>query len=352
MNFLSYVRKKKDSLAESPFNVVDALMLSYLCYTDFPCNRFFVNSLCEYQRMEGYDTIEPHRDSFLPKKSLELLKTLSASPRFKDIKILDQEKQKDKDKKVEFKATCFDFNDFLVIGFEGTTPSYIGWEEDFALSFQEEIASYPLAIDFVKGFLKKTNKDIVLLGHSKGGHLAAYCLYALSDEPRIRSCYSFEGPGFRDKKITEFLKQETRYTKFVPSSSIVGMLFSNEEEMRIVRSNNVSFFQHNPLEWVIRDDDFIYLKKRSYSSISLDKSINGWINSISLEERERFSSILFGALHSFEVQDFTTFFKKLPAQIRPARIAFKRLSKEDRDFFAKVLHSLARHLSNPNRTDF
>ena len=348
MNFLTYAKKKAEGFDESPFNIVDAVLLSWLSYTDFDTDPDHPLSLAEYAEKSEYLTPTPHLDCFLPKKSAALMKALHDSKRYQSILVLRQKRVKEKKGRVEFKATAFDLGDLIVIGFEGTTPCYIGWEEDFVLSFKEEIASYPLAIEFVGDVLSNSNKNVVILGHSKGGHIAAYCLYALQRESRIQSCYSFEGPGFRDKKVLDYLKSDSRYTKIVPSDSIVGMLFNCEDDIKIIRSLNVAVFQHNPLEWVIRGDDFIYLKKRSLTSSNLDKSINGWINAIVPDDRERFTKILFGALDSFEAQDFATFFRQFPRQIRPAHAAYKALSKEDRVFFNKVIRQLIRHLANPN----
>jgi hypothetical protein len=127
----------------------------------------------------------------------------------------------------------------------------------------------------------------------------------------------------------------------------VGVLFVNETEMEIIKSRNVMMLQHNPLEWIVKNDDFIYVKKRTFTSHYLDKSINSWINSLSEEQRERFTQIIFDELDKFETQDFSTFFLKIFKQIKPVCKAYIHLNKEDRKLVNHVIRKLVRNLIKP-----
>ena len=107
--------------------------------------------------------------------------------------------------------------------------------------------------------------------------------------------------------------------------------------------------QHNPFVWIIKNNDFIYLKKRTLSSRYLEKSINSWINSLQEAERERFTEIIFGELDKFEAQDFTIFFKKIMLQIRPVYKAYRSLNKEDKKLVKRVMRKLFRNLIKPEK---
>ena len=107
--------------------------------------------------------------------------------------------------------------------------------------------------------------------------------------------------------------------------------------------------QHNPMEWIIKDNDFVYVKKRTFTSKYLDKAVNSWINSLSEEDRERFTQIIFDELDKFEAQDFMTFFLKLPKQVGPISKAYMHLNKEDKKLFNHVIRKLIRNLIKPEK---
>ena len=118
------------------------------------------------------------------------------------------------------------------------------------------------------------------------------------------------------------------------------MYFSNETDVKIIKSRSLLLLQHNPFEWVIKDNDFVYLKKRTISSRYLEQSLNYWIESLNAKDRERFTEIVFGELDNFKTQDITTFFKTLLWQIGPAWKAYRGLDKEDKKVFNRVVKRL------------
>lgn len=50
----------------------------------------------------------------------------------------------------------------------------------------------------------------------------------------------------------------TRIEKTVPQSSLIGMLFENQEDFTIVKSRGIGLLQHDPYSWVDEDGDFTY----------------------------------------------------------------------------------------------
>lgn len=128
----------------------------------------------------------------------------------------------------------------------------------------------------------------------------------------------------------------------MPQSSVVGVLFSNETDIKIIKSRSLLLFQHNPFEWVIKNNDFVYLNKRTISSRYLEQSLNYWIESLNPKDRERFTEIIFGELDNFKTQDITTFFKTLLLQISPVWKAYRGLDKEDKKVVNRVVKRLFR----------
>ena len=352
MDMVGYVRKEKRGFDALPLNNADLLVFAWVAYVRFSfVSDMLPITLEEVGKLDVYKTFEPFNDTFTANKSRALWRALGVSPRFKDVKIIDLMERIDKKEIVQFVSLAYELDDCVIVAIKGTSPAFIGWQEDFVLAYQMSIASYHRAEEFMDRVVTKTDKPIKLIGHSKGGHVAAYLLCRSEHRDRIESCYSFEGPGFRDKEIIKMLKEDTRYTKIVPSCSLVGILFSNEEDVKIVRSINLGAFQHDPFSWLIKDGDFIYLSKRSFASHRLDAALNGWIYSLTEEQRKRFSEVLFGALDSFKAQDFGTFFKFLPAQIQPLRKAYKSLNKEDRELVDEVIRRLFKYLFSGGKPD-
>ena len=351
MNILGYVKSNQLSFNELTFSSVDALTLSWLSYFDFD---YIKERLpIEIKSIGGvpyYHKLDPYKASFLAKTSRKIMNAMVNSHRFQNARILEFNQILDKKLNVQFGAIAIALDNKIVIAFRGTDPSYTGWKEDFTLSFKESIYSYELAKDFVQMVMSKYDEDIILCGHSKGGNIVTYLLSEIKDDRRIKFTYNFDGPGFRNTNVFKRKEERlNRYVKIVPQSSFVGVLFINETDMQIIRSRNVMMLQHNPMEWIIKDNDFIYVKKRTFTSKYLDKAVNSWIDSLDEPTRERFTEIVFGELDKLETQDFTTFFLKIHKQVGPISKAYFHLNKEDRKLVNHVIRKLVRNLIKPEK---
>ena len=351
MNIRGYVKGENRTFDEKPFMEVDALVIAWLAYFDFePIKELYPLPLKTIKDIPYYQKIHPYYTAVLAKPSRKIMMAMSNSPRFQNVEILESFSLLDKQLNVQFGAIAVRFNQQIVVAFRGTDLSYTGWREDFTLSFKDSIHSYSLATSFLGNVIQKYSENIILCGHSKGGHLCTYLLSEIEDDSRIDFVYSFDGPGFRTLDL--FKGKEDRLNKFVkiiPQSSFVGVLFSNETEMKIIKSRNVMLLQHNPLEWQVRNGEFIYLKKRAYSSKYLEKAVNSWIDSLDEKERERFTEIVFGELDKLEAKDFKVFFLGILKQIRPLYKAYRHLDKEDRKLLIHVMKKLFKNLIKPEK---
>ena len=351
MNIYGYVKKNDQSFQDLPFNAVDALVISWMAYFDFSLVKEQLPlRIKDFLDIPLYKKLDPYVSSFFPRFSRRYMHALAISPRFEEIELIDFEYVLDKDKNAQFAVIAVKIDERIIIAIRGTDPSYTGWKEDFTMSYKDKIHSYALGEQFVKRIIGNHQEKIVLCGHSKGGNICTYLLSQLEDVSMIEHVYSFDGPGFRIKGLFENKKNRLElFTKIVPQSSVVGVLFSNETDIRIIKSHNVMAFQHNPFEWIIRDNDFIYLKKRTLSSRYLERSLNSWIESLKEEERERFTEIVFGELDKFDAEDLTIFFKKIMMQIGPVYRAYRSLNKEDKKLVNHVLRKLVKNMIKPER---
>lgn len=351
MNILGYIQENNKSFYEAPFSEVDALVISWIAYYDFePIKEQLPLALERIKDIPYYQKLDPYYCAVLPKISRKIMKALVSSNRYKGARILDYFSLMDKQLNVQFAALAVSLDNTIVVAFRGTDLSYVGWKEDFSMSYKEGIYSYSLATSFLNNIMDKYDEPIILAGHSKGGNICTYLLSKIEDDSRIKQVYSFDGPGF--KTLDLFKDKEERIKKFkkiVPQSSLVGVLFSNETEMQIIKSRNVSMLQHNPLEWQIKNDAFIYVKKRTLSSRYLDRAINSWINSLDKEQKERFTEIVFGELEKLESKDFKELFFGILKELKPIYKAYRNLEKEDKKLVFHVMKKLVKNLVKPEK---
>ena len=351
MNIVGYTKTNQLSFNELEFSAVDALVLCWFSFYDFdPILNKLPIEIKEIGKISYYHKLDPYKGAFLAKLSRKMMNNMVASKRFKDARILAFKQVLDRRLDVQFGAIAIAIDGKIVVSFRGTDPSYTGWKEDFLLSYKDEIYSYGLAKEFLENIMDNYDEEIILCGYSKGGNIVTYLLSNLEDASRIKYVYCFDGPGFRN--VEQFKGKEDRlekYVKIVPQSSFVGVLFMNETEISIIKSRSVMMLQHNCLEWVVKDNDFVYVKKRTFTSKYLDKAVNAWINSINPDEKERFTEIIFGELDKFETQGFDNFFKKLPKQIKPIYKAYKGLNKDDKKLVFHVMKKLTKNLIKPDK---
>ena len=351
MRIHGYLKKNQDDFKTTPLNIADILIASWVAYFDFQTVKDKLPlKIKDFADIPLYKKTDPYVSSFFPRFSRKFMHNLIISNRFKDVELIDCDYVLDKKNDAQFAVIALRMDEKIVVAIRVTDPSYTGWKEDFIMSYKDRIHSYTLAESFILNVINKHEGPIILCGHSKGGNICTYLLSQLTDVSRIEHVYSFDGPGFRIQGL--FKGKEDRlekFTKIIPHSSFVGVLFSNETDVKIIRSGSLMLLQHNPFVWIIKNNDFIYLKKRTLSSRYLEKAINSWINSLQEAERERFTEIIFGELDKFEAQDFTIFFKKIMLQIRPVYKAYRSLNKEDKKLVKRVMRKLFRNLIKPEK---
>lgn len=352
MYVYGYLKKNQKPFRTVPFNAVDALAIAWMAYFDFASVKEKLPlTLKGIECLSFYKTLDPYVSSFVPKYSRKFMHALANSPRFRGAELLAYDYVLDKGSGgAQFCVIAVRLHGLIVVAFKGTDDSYTGWREDFELSYKGKIASYSLAESFVNGILKKYKENIVLCGHSKGGNIATYLLSQMEDASRIEHVYSFDGPGFRIQGLFESKEDRLeKFTKIIPQSSIVGVLFSNETDVKIIKSGSIMLAQHIPLVWHVKNNDFIYLKKRTLSSRYLETTINAWIESLEDEERQRFTEIVFGELDKLDPQDFISFFKKIFFQFKPIYEAYLALDMDDKKLLFKVYFKLVRNMILPEK---
>ena len=84
-----------------------------------------------------------------------------------------------------------------VVAFRGTDSTIIGWKEDFMISYTS-VPSQDLALSYAIKHVGEADGDVIILGHSKGAHLALFAAAHLEEkyQDKLLHVYLNDGPGF------------------------------------------------------------------------------------------------------------------------------------------------------------
>ena len=256
--FLDYARDEVRTFAEQPFCGEDALIFSQLVYLSFP-DALATKSLTLQQllRRETYPALIDEMSH--GQEALELLRLCGESPRFRDVRLADRISPNSTADPNRFCAATFILPDSTrVIVFRGTDGTIAGWHEDYRLLFvTPPLDSQAQALAYLKSHASADlagRPEIIITGHSMGGNLAIYAAAVAphSVQSRIRAIYAQDSPGFIRSFIEsqQFQAIRSRVHKYVPESSMVGMLFDSGVEETVVRSNAHGSEQHFLSTWL------------------------------------------------------------------------------------------------------
>lgn len=405
-NIIDYARDEMRPFDELPFNEVDALILATLVYEDVanigPALMLDENqphasdssfagrlrafepehpliwfrnlwhpplesvSLAEaneklHHSLSSGDDDKPHEPQVVavidPSLTHTLFQVCAGSPRFRDIRLGAVAEHINRGEQTQFAAATFQLPDgpsrrhpthkgTLVISFRGTDDSFIGWKEDFNMSFQYPVPAQRAASAYLDTVARLWQGPIVLTGHSKGGNLAIYAAMNATQkvQRRIRHIYSLDGPGFPREIVNSpaYLAVQPKVTKIVPSSSIVGMIFETPEPCRVVSSDSDGIMQHSAYTWRVDGDRFVTEPDISTGSQWFNEQLNQWVTDLTPEQRERAVDALFRVLHANGATRLGDLMSHLPASIPSMLGAYVGLTPEDRRHLTEAVAILLR----------
>lgn len=336
-NLFQYL--KKELSTKEDINELDGLVFAWLSYFNYPerlnqQEHFAIKELTEKEIKKKYF----YKDASNPQASRKLMLMLRKDERFGSLILSDFEEKKNGEEDVQFGAVTAHLSPSLhVISFRGTDPSFIGWEEDFLMSLERPVKCQELALDYLNRMVDKFHGEFILCGHSKGGNMA---IYALSNSKpsltSIKEVYIYDNPGLTITLEDDY-SDNIKIHRFVPQSSIIGTFFDQPYPSIVVKSGVFFFLQHDTFSWKIKKNSFVMLKDRTEFSYRVEKAFNEWVKSLSIEEREKFTRMLFGMLKDSKANDLLDLMKKFPKYGLEINRIYKSLTDEDRRFFKKVI---------------
>ncbi len=309
MNITAYTQMEMKTFDEKSFCEIDSLVLSQFSYTFFdgfiPGINKFKRSvrLCDIYCAEHFEKIFKMVRN--PEENRQLFAALAASPRFRNVKMNYYVNEIDREMEKQFSAVSYILDKKTsYISFRGTDATVVGWKEDFNMAFMDEVPAQKRAVEYVNSVAKRLTRNLIVGGHSKGGNLAVYSTVMCkpSIQKRIEKVYSHDGPGFKSLlKSGEYEGIKDRIYKTVPQSAIIGMLLENQEDYKVIKSNNQGIMQHDPFSWEIEGSYFVTLDKVTDSSKSMNKTLSDWLSEIPDDERKRVVNALFQMIHAAKV---------------------------------------------------
>jgi len=293
------------SLAQSPFNPVDNLLLSTLSYAplDHLVDQEGTALWAAAERWEAAGGVWPPRPERgrgeFREEVLRLFGALARAPRFSGLMLRDWASHLDAGTEEQFAALTIDTGDGArFVSYRGTDSTLVGWKEDFNMSYQTPVPAQRSAAEYLSDALRRWGGPLRLGGHSKGGNLAVYAAAACRTPDRLLAVYNNDGPGFCAGAVDEagYEAVRGRIHTFVPQSSVVGMLLDHEEDYTVVRSDQSGLFQHSPFSWKILGPDFVEVERVTDASRFVSRTLKEWVASLTPERREQFVDLLFEVL--------------------------------------------------------
>lgn len=293
MNLMEYVKSTGDcTFHEKRFNEVDAVVVSSIAYINF-------TNIVEKEEirldvaldkfLNTADLKKYVRLGILQKDILKLVKVIKDKIRYRGILLSNYVYDVTYNKQFCAITMKLPTKEKLIV-FEGTDHNLSGWEEDFAMFYQYPVAAEVDAINYFNTSVSFWDRNVIVLGHSKGGHLAmtaaAFCKWY--KKFGIKRVFNFDGPGFRYDEIhsKQFVKMSKKLEYFVPNYSLFGLLLRHPDDIKVIKATKKDLTAHSMFYWCINQDRFM-LETLSRISRNLDKSIDMWLEQHDDVERKK-----------------------------------------------------------------
>ncbi|MCR5144969.1 MAG: DUF2974 domain-containing protein [Lachnospiraceae bacterium] len=313
-NIVEYVRWRGDfSFEQSPFNIIDNLVLSHLTYLDMTevfkdTSEITIEDI--YERMK--DDIRFRLLNY-GEEDCKLLKECAASKRFSKVKVsryVDDIRVQDN---IQFAAMLFYVNENIkVVAYRGTDNTIVGWKEDFMMSYCR-IPAQQQALQYLHEVLKDIDK-VYVLGHSKGANLAMYATAHLSEDEldKIEKVYLNDGPGFCQQVLDASLieKIDDKCVRITPEFCVVGAIFEPKiTEEYIVKSSASQMMQHGMLSWQVIGEGLELAEAHDPYSEGINSVFDRFVEKMdNLQDRQAFVDSIFdtmGENGAVTIEDFT-----------------------------------------------
>ena len=349
-NIVSYLEEYGHlSFTDLPFNEVDALILSQFSYLKFDG---LIPKITDEKSSVSFLHLAGHMDEMVvfaderyEKDNRLLFEQMLNSKRFSSAYFNYYASIIDENVETQFCAfTCFLEHELPVVIYRGTDENFVGWKEDFNMAFKKPVPGQHLAKLYLNQVGGLVFSDFMVCGHSKGGNLAVYS--SMNTYPdirnRIKRIYSFDGPGFRPEILIseDYDTVADKIEKYIPKSSLVGMLLEEHEDYLVVDSYSVGVLQHNPFTWRVKDASFVSREEVYKGRMFMNEALNQWILALNDEQLELFGETLFYILEGCEMKNMVEVAQDWKKGINNMIRASKEVDADTKDKIYEILRIL------------
>lgn len=325
------------SLNEVKWNNIDNLMASIIVYLPVPS--FKENK--SLKELSDYTTKnEADIRGFTETKAIEILNTIKNSKRYKNITISNFINIKNEDS--QFGACIIKTAQEKIISFKGTDRSLIGWLENFRLMYEYPTYTQKIAIKYLNDNISFMDKDVYVVGHSKGGNLAMASAMELSDSKfnKLKKVCNFDGPGFKKQEYEskKFKRLKSKLLNVIPTGSIIGTILYNDN-YKVVSSNEYAFDEHHPTSWKLFGQYFIEGKLSAISK-QFHKNTSDGLETLDKEKLKKTIEISFKSFEKEYSSDFTSISFN---DIKNVYTNMKNVDPEIRDYLLVLMEELIKY---------
>ncbi len=319
-NIFDYLNWRGDiPFSARPLCEVDNLVFSMIAYMDYtgvvpamPIKGKKPDVLWEVTQryLKARSGIHENIGLVIPKEIIKLFVLASKTQRFGTVRPFCYEQKFCDEEQMQFSAISFYIpGGDVFVAFRGTDDTLVGWKENFNMMFMHPVPAQKEAARYLEKIASMTKGRIFVGGHSKGGNLAIYSAAKANDQvkERIAAVYSNDGPGF-DKRFVkgkDFLSIKDKLHKFIPQSSVVGLLLEHVDDATVVKSTSGGLLQHNGLTWAIMGEKFVHLEELNANSKRMESKLKDWMAGLSPSRRAKFVDALYDALSSTSARTLT-----------------------------------------------
>ena len=323
-------------------NEADLYLFTVLSYTKIErfCGTDEEITVAEYAE-RGVGSAE--KTSFMAKNAERFLRLFGRSERYADLKLFAFRSVFDVEKEAQFAGLAIKLpGDAVFVSFRGTDGSLVGWKEDFNLTYSTEIPAERSAVEYLDELMTAhPTSKFYLGGHSKGGILAMYAASKIGAEKqkRIEYVMDCDCPGFNKSLLEDpgYNAVLGRIHSFIPKYSLVGLLFGKKQEITVIASSGLLYYQHSPWTWCLSGDGFCHLGTFPSGEELSENTLNRIMETLTEEEMKFFVDTVYRLVNDekkvLRIKDLASV-----SRLKNAYTRYKELSFDDR----KNLQSVAK----------
>lgn len=271
------------------------------------------------------------------------LMEMAASERYADVKVAAVKRVDSVEPAIQFMAVTFILPDgTLVVSYEGTDDTIAGWKEDADLLLRKGTPAYKYALDYIEDAARTFDGNIIVIGHSKGGHEALYTALNCSEETRKRIIllYNNDGPGFYSDSVYKTMTYHEIadiYKHYVPYSSFIGMLMAHDSDYKAVKSTkHLGVNQHDMHTWKIENGDLVIVPDTDFISKVTDMFIAKLIDRTDDSDYSVLDTVLTSVLSGTGQLTLTDLSKNLISSLDGAVKKWREIEPDVKTAFSSV----------------